>query len=153
MSQLDLGRRGGCSTTDAVLHLQVRPVQVSQDRHRMNNLHLAGKDKPGQPLSKPLSGEGALYMTVKWFKSRWKYAPLSGKVDPHIDLLSSLILLSLHLMATSCNPHMLVYIYLHQHCDSWQNLYDLLQLSIRHLVDDGEQGGHHSVLWCLHTPK
>ena len=75
------------------------------------------------------------------------------KKSPHIDLLSSLIFLSLHLMATSCNPHMLVYIYLHQHCDSWQNLYDLLQLSIRQLVVDSEQIGHHSVLWCLHIPK
>jgi len=90
-----LGRRGGCSTTDAVLHPD-----------------LAGKDKPGQPLSKPLSGERALCLEKK---------------SPHIDLLSSLILLSLH-------------------------LYDLLQLSIRQLVVDGEQGGHHSVLWCLHTP-
>ena len=69
------------------------------------------------------------------------------KKSPHIDLLSSLILLSLHLMATSCNPHMLVYIYLHQHCDSWQNLSDLLQLSIgQQLVVECEQGSHHSVL-------
>jgi len=102
-----------CSLTHGKQHSWAGGVAVAQLMQCcIYKSDLAGKDKPGQPLSKPLSGEGALCLEKK---------------SPHIDLLSSLILLSLH-------------------------LYDLLQLSIRQLVVDGEQGGHHSVLWCLHTP-
>ena len=36
-----------------------------------------------------------------------------------------------------------------QHLDPWQNLSDLLQLSVGQLVVDGEEDSHHSYPLCV----
>ena len=67
--------------------------------------------------------------------------PVLWKKSLHIDHLCSLTLLSLHLVA---NTLVLKNCKSKKHLDPWQNLSDLLQLSVGQLVVDGEEDSNHS---------